>query len=309
MQEVWDTVDTDDYERQQKKDMVTVEAFVQPTKISITRGNQAKQQQQEPVKRFPFPKHYTTLYNQHVNETFEQYNQNQQQQEERQEFSSINTFSSEESGEEEFSLSEVGRKRSRVAPDRGDDSSQGREKRKKFDVSLPYECPLCGWGNVQHDSIEAPHINKMVEIITLNRGVHSDWDIAIQVSLYYMEDVYDPESGMVPLTPEIVFTHITENHSLDAFSYVTQRIKRRREYIFVMEQSLVLEDGTMDLKMLEQINKTEKLTFEMYGKKPSSMLFGNGNNAEDMKRQANCVSLLPKMEKVSTRKTKRRVIL
>lgn len=308
MQEVWDTVDTDDYERQQKKDMVTVEAFVQPTKISITRNNTPKQQQ-EPIKRFPFAPHYKTLYNQYINEAFEHYNQNQDQQQQEEEFSSLHTFSSEESGDEEATHSVDGVRKRRRATVQERSGDEGREKRKKFDISQQYACPLCGWGNAQHDSIEAPHFNKMIEIMTVNRGVHSDWDIAIQVSMYYMEDVYDPDIGMEPLTPEIVFTHITENHSLDAGSYITQRIKRRREYIFVMEQNLILEDGTMDMKMMEQINKTEKLTFEMYGKKPSTMLFGNGNNAEDMKRQANCVSLLPRFERVTTRKTKRRVIL
>lgn len=60
---------------------------------------------------------------------------------------------------------------------------------------------------------------------------------------------------------------------------------------------------------MDHINKNENILLELYGKKPSTMMFGNDNDAEDMKRQANSIALLPKMEKVATRKSQRRVIL
>lgn len=283
------------YEKQQQEDMAVIDAFVKPTRISI-RGpvtSNNKQQQESNMKRVPFEKHYMTIYNDYINCKFshlhcrgaeEEFDSNSQQ-----------TQSSQESDDEDSQHEGRLRTRKRV--------------RKKFDISQPYECFLCGWGNVQHDSIEAPHITEMVNMITINRGVHHDWDIAIQVSTYFMEDVYDPETGMEELTPEIVFDHLIGNHSLDASSYIAQRIKKRKEYLFVMEQNLILEDGSLDHKMMDQINKNESIIMELYAKKPATLMFSNGNNAEDMKRQANCISLLPKMEKVSTRRTKRRVIL
>lgn len=309
MEGVWECDDGnglpfEEYERQQKKDMVTIDAFVQPTKISI-RGPASKQQQ-EPLKRVPFEKHYMTIYNQYVNEKFGHLHDDEEDHDGQE--CSHHSFTSEESDNDDSTVE--GRKRRRS--EAGGDFlglGTGREKRKKFDISQPYECFLCGWGNVQHDSIEAPHINKMVDIIELNKGIHSPWDIAIQVSTYFMKDVYDPESGMDVLTPEIVYDHIINCHSLDAASHIAERIRKRKQYIFIMEQNVVLEDGSVDIKMMEQIDKCDKILLELYGKKPSLMMFSNGNNAEDMKRQANCISLLPKMEKVSTRKAKRRVIL
>ena len=304
MEDIWEQdngngLPFEEYERQQKKDMVTIDAFVQPTKISI-RGPTSKQQQQEPLKKVPFEKHYTSIYNQYINEKFEHLHQ--------EEFPSCNTQSSgEESGDEDSISTDGGGARKRKRSSR--DSFSIEKRPKKFDASHPYECFLCGWGDIQHDSIEAEHIILMLNIINVNRGIHSNSDISLQVHQYFMEEVYDPESGMDILTPEIVYDHLVGIHSLDASLYIAERIRKRKQYLFVLEQNLVLEDGSIDHKVMDHINKNESITLELYGKKPSTMMFGNGNGAEDMKRQANSVALLPKMEKVSTRKSHRRVIL
>jgi hypothetical protein len=64
-----------------------------------------------------------------------------------------------------------------------------------------------GSDKFQHD-IEAPHINKLHDIIAHNYGVLANHEIANRLHLYFKREIYDPSLGMTMLTRQCALEHI-----------------------------------------------------------------------------------------------------
>ena len=145
------------------------------------------------------------------------------------------------------------------------------------------ECFLCSHGNRFVDSIEAPHVNKMFDIIHESFGISRNEDIALQVHLYFMGEVYRPNRGMPILTREMVFEHL-EHHTLNARIYIGQHIKLWNRVFFLQMEKICLADGTLDLKQIKSAQETEKVINGLYRQKVNTLNFNAGDSTESMKR-------------------------
>ena len=153
------------------------------------------------------------------------------------------------------------------------------------------ECFLCAWGNALHDGIEAPHVNKLTDIIQQNYGVHHNREIATEVVLYYMNEVYDPALGMAPMTRQMVLEHL-EQHTLDARIFLGEAIKAEKQLAFLFKQRMWHTDGSFDKAAVAEYRRSMGALCGYYNMQLARMNFNNGNNAEDMKKQANYMNLM-----------------
>lgn len=313
MEDIWEQ-DNDgvplfeEYEKQQKKDTMTIDSFFSKG-APVGGGSTNRKSSSSGIivntekRRVPFEKQYNTVYSQYINDKFH-YDDDDEECD----------GNHEDESDEEKSLESNKRKRLDDGEEGEGGEGGGRKKRQKrelFDKSKRKECFLCSWGNKQHDGIEAPHVNKLVDIVKTNYAVHDNVDLAWEMHLYFKEDIYDPTTGMEMLTPEAALDHIEGMHSLDAIMYIGEMTRKLKKLYFMLEQSVCFEDGTLDIKVLDQMWKCLKAMNELYKMKPKEMNFSNGNNADDMKRAANCINLLPKFEQKDTRKktNKQRIII
>jgi hypothetical protein len=165
------------------------------------------------------------------------------------------------------------------------------QQQEPYDTRQRPECFLCAWGNALHDGIEAPHVNKMTEIIQQNYGVHHNREIATEVVLYYMTEVYDPALGMAPMTRQMVLEHL-EQHTLDARIFLGEAIKAEKQLAFLFKQRMWRTDGTFDKAAVAEYRRSMGALCGYYNMQLARMNFNNGNNAEDMKKQANYMNLM-----------------
>lgn len=189
-------------------------------------------------------------------------------------------------------------KRARLRPDdnprrrkRPCVGSQHPEPPQAYDTRQRPECFLCAWGNALHDGIEAPHVNKMTDIIQQNYGVHHNKEIANEVVLYYMSEVYDPALGMAPLTRQVVLEHL-EQHTLDARIFLGEAIKAEKQMAFLFKNRMWRADGSFDKAAVIEYRHSMSALCGYYKMRLDTMNFNNGNNAEDMKKQANYMNLM-----------------
>lgn len=185
-----------------------------------------------------------------------------------------------------------------------DDDNPRPRKRHHRDYSSKHrnECFLCAWGNKFHDGIAAPHVNKLVEIIDTNYGVHHNREIANELHLYFKYEIYDPASGMQMLTREIALEHIESMHTLNARIFLGESIKQEKQLSFLFLNAIWRPDPvtggfTYDKVAADQYRKSQKSLRELYLMPLNKMNFANGNNAEDLKRAANYMNLMmPRFE-------------
>ena len=172
-----------------------------------------------------------------------------------------------------------------------------RHKRQRQADDLPQvqhrrpECFLCAWGDKFHDGIEAPHANKLTEIIKRNYGVHDNTEIAQELHLYFKHEVYDPSRGMVMLTAAVALEHIEGLHSLDATIYIGESIRKEKRIAFMLENMIFREDGTYDKAALADFRRSQKEIRDLYLMPVSRMNFSNGNTKDDMRGASNYFNL------------------
>lgn len=186
-------------------------------------------------------------------------------------------------------------KRKRI--DETDSSLEGEERETRIRKRTRYregvsECFLCSWGNLYHDGIEAPKINKLTEIIKSNYGKHNNREIAQELHLYFKNEIYDPKRGMVMLTAATALEHIEGLHCLDATIYVGESIKRLKRIDFLLENKIFREDDSYDHQSLSDLHKNMALTCRYYSLKIQMMNFSNGNTRDDQKGASNYFNLL-----------------
>lgn len=153
------------------------------------------------------------------------------------------------------------------------------------------ECFLCSWGNLYHDGIEAPKINRLSNIIKNNYGKHNNEDIAQQLHLYFKHEIYDPKRGMVMLTVETALEHL-EFHCNDATIYVGESIKRLRRLDSILENKIVREDETYDRNALADLHKNMSLGLRYYKENIERLNFVNGGTKDDQKGTSNYFNML-----------------
>jgi hypothetical protein len=208
-----------------------------------------------------------------------------------------------EDGEEEEEQL-TGRRRSRQSQQ---DDDNPRPNKRRRDTSTPptrrggggtydtrhrEECFLCAWGNKFHDGIEAPHVNKLHDIIAQNYGVHANREIANELHLYFKREIYDPSLGMAMLTRQCALEHIEQLHTLDARIFLGESIRAEKQLAFLFKNKIWRRDGSFDKWAAEQYRKSMKVLCQLYRMPLASMNFNNGNNAEDLKRAANYMNLM-----------------
>jgi hypothetical protein len=183
-----------------------------------------------------------------------------------------------------------------------DDNPRPRKRRHcEYSAKHRNECFLCAWGNKFHDGIAAPHVNKLIDIIDTNYGVHHNREIANELHLYFKYEIYDPASGMQMLTREIALEHIESMHTLNARIFLGESIKQEKQLSFLFLNAIWRPDPaggfTYDKVAADQYRKSQKSLRELYLMPLNKMNFSNGNNAEDLKRAANYMNLMmPRFE-------------
>ena len=174
----------------------------------------------------------------------------------------------------------------------GGDDRRKRQCTREYDTRTRNECFLCAWGNKFHDGIEAPHVNKLIDIIHVNYGVHHNKEIANELHLYFKHEIYDAASGMEMLTRQVALEHIEGLHTLDARIFLGESIREQKQLAFLFKNRIWRSDGTFDKIAAEEFRKCTKELRELYKMKLGDMNFNNGNSAEDMKRAANYINLM-----------------
>jgi hypothetical protein len=259
--DIWDNEQSetqlDAYNRLTRQNTMTIEQHSSPS--PKRGGHNTKENNSDNV---PLCQHYRKVYNQYINSRFHQPDP-------------VSDDDEEEEDEEE--------------------STSKKRKRKEYDIMTRDECFLCAWGNTYHDGIEAPHINKLTEIIKNNYGIHSKYEIAQELHLYFMKEIYDPLSDMRILTREIALDHI-ENHTKDARIFLGEAIEEEKQLLFSFKNAIWKEDGSFDKNAVAEYRRSKKELRELYLMPLSKMNFNNGNNADDLKREANYFNLMPKFE-------------
>jgi hypothetical protein len=215
------------------------------------------------------------------------------------------------SREERSHSNNDGRRRRRRRDDWDGDDDDNPRPRKRYSTKHRNECFLCGWGNKYHDGIDAPHVNKLIEIIDTNYGVHHNREIANEMHLYFKYEVYDPASGMQMLTREVALEHIEGMHSLNAKIFLGESIRQEKQLSFLFLNAIWRPDQdtpgaySYDKIAADQYRKSQKALRELYLMPLNKMNFSNGNGAEDLKRQANHMNLM--MPRFDQRKPKKAV--
>jgi hypothetical protein len=180
------------------------------------------------------------------------------------------------------------------------------QQRQPYDTRNRQECFLCAWGNKYHDGIEAPHINKLHNIISQNYSVHHNKEIAKELHMYFMDEIYDPELGMGILTPEIALEHIEQLHTLDARIFVGETIKTEKKLAYLFQNRICRANGTLDKESVTEYRKSIKVLCQLYRMPLDKMNFNNGNSAEDLRRAANYMQLMPRFEQLPPSAPKQR---
>jgi hypothetical protein len=296
----------DNFDRMQKAGIETIENFSAPP----------AQPRAGPVRGPPPPKgptisldaHYREVYNRDMNDRYgdwmdsEDYSTPSSQEEEEED--SGEGDESVESEEEETvspSDSSTGPKKRKRA---GKAVERPRQKRPRvaYDTEDRPECFLCSWGNVYHDGIEAPHINKLTAIIKENYGVHHNREIARELHLYFKNEIYRPGTGMTMLTTAVALEHIEQLHTQDARIFLGESIKQEKKLLFCFMNRIYREDGTWDTDALKEYRNSKKELRTLYTMPLNRMNFNNGNTAEDMRRAANYHNLMPKFDRRPAKK-------
>jgi hypothetical protein len=188
----------------------------------------------------------------------------------------------------------------------GDGSPPRRKRRKEYHHANSDECVLCGWGNKLHDGIEAEHFVHLNNIINMNYGTHHNKEIAIELSLYFKEEIYDPTSGMKLLTKEMALEHIESLHTLNARIYHGEAIKEEKEMKFLFKNIIWKSDGTFNQAAVNEYRKSKKMIHELMKTKPSELAYAENTSVDDMKRMAAHYKMMPKFDQ---KKVKRRPLL
>jgi hypothetical protein len=264
------------YQRLTQQNTRTIEKHTRPSSPPPPRQQQQQQHEQPIV--ISLDAHYRKVYNREMNSRFPE------------DSSENSSVDNEEQEEQEEDTLHSGEER----PLKRRKTSNHRHERE--------ECYLCAWGNKFHDGIEAPHVNKLVEILQTNYGIHSNIEIAQELHLYFKNHVFDPTTGMKMLTKEIALEHIEELHSLDARIFIGESIKSEKKLLFCFQNAIWRDDNTYDKDTLAQYRKSKKELRDLYMMPISKMNFNNGNNADDMKKAANYFNLMPKFNQRKTNK-------
>jgi hypothetical protein len=73
------------------------------------------------------------------------------------------------------------------------------------------ECFLCSWGNSAHDGIYSKQLEELKNIYIKYRAFTTEEDLANMLYLYFIENIWTPDSNMPLLTPVIAFKKYRKN--------------------------------------------------------------------------------------------------
>jgi hypothetical protein len=159
------------------------------------------------------------------------------------------------------------------------------------------ECFLCGYSD-GGDAVETGHHLAMVEIIKKHHGTCSNLELARMLHLYFKKEVYDARTRSPPmLTVHTALLHI-EVHVKDARIKLGMWIEEEEELKLCLKNRIFREDGSFDPKALAAFRQSRAALCRLYMMDVTRMNFNNGNNADDLKRQANYFQLeAPRFER------------
>lgn len=138
------------------------------------------------------------------------------------------------------------------------------------------ECFLCSWGNSAHDGIYSKQLEELKNIYIKYRAFSTEEDLANMLYLYFIENIWTPNSNMPLLTPLIALEHIKnigKTHTLNATEHIIDSIRLWSRVRDNLQYSLYHQDNKADKDQFNCLMNTQKILNSLYTMKPKNMSF------------------------------------
>lgn len=153
------------------------------------------------------------------------------------------------------------------------------------------DCFLCSWRDEHHDGMELSHIRKLFEIFWNEVARADSVSLALTLSFYYFNNIYDASKPYPPLTPEVALAHIEGVHVLEPTISMVVWIRRlemmcSRAMSTCFTRNIDDSPGPMDKDQVSCFKILNDLLLKWRSLNPDKMAFANTSTQKSHKEMA-----------------------